>query len=251
MTPKISVITVSYNSESHIEEAIQSVLAQDYSNREYIIIDGASKDRTCEIIDRYKDKIDFVLSEPDKGISDAFNKGIRVASGEIICIVNSDDIMPDNALERFAEQYEPGIDVYRGEEIIRNFETGKEYIMFPTMEYAKIPFTFNVCHMATYIRKDAFERFGYYDVDFKCSMDRELLFRFHKQNAKEKRIDGIFGIFRLGGVSQNTYKSKIVEARRMMEKLDSSRLNTLIYTVYVATRVYLKRCIVSIKNKGI
>lgn len=242
MTPKISVITVSYNSESHIEEAIQSVLAQDYSNREYIIIDGASKDRTCEIIDRYKDKIDFVLSEPDKGISDAFNKGIRVASGEIICIVNSDDIMPDNALERFAEQYEPGIDVYRGEEIIRNFETGKEYIMFPTMEYAKIPFTFNVCHMATYIRKDAFERFGYYDVEFKCSMDRELLYRFHRCGAREKRMNGVYGIFRLGGVSQSDQiaERKYREALEVLRRNGGTNIEMLFFALYLRAKKVAK-----------
>ncbi len=251
MEPKISIITVCYNSEKYIEDAIKSVVLQSYKNKEYIIVDGGSTDNTPGIIERYRNLIDVIIAEPDRGISDAFNKGIKRASGEIVCIVNSDDMMAADALELFAKQYEDGIDVFRGSEIIRNFETGKEYVLNPTMTYKKLPFNFQVCHMATYIRRDAFERFGYYDVDFKCSMDRELLFRFHKQNAKEKRIDGIFGIFRLGGVSQNTYKSKIVEARRMMEKLDSSRLNTLIYTVYVATRVYLKRCIVSIKNKGI
>lgn len=223
MTPKISVITVSYNSESHIEEAIQSVLAQDYSNKEYIIIDGASKDRTSEIIDRYKDQIDFVLSEPDKGISDAFNKGIRHATGDVICIVNSDDIMPKGALSRFAEQYDENYDVFRGKEIVRDFSSGKEYVLTPTLVYPRIPISFNVCHMATYIKKDAFDRFGYYDIDFKCGMDRELLFRFHRLGAKEKPLNGVFGIFRLGGVSQ----SSKMEKKKIEESLAIARSNNL------------------------
>ena len=243
MTPKISVITVSYNSEEHIEEAIQSVLAQDYSNKEYIIIDGASKDRTCEIIDRYKEQIDFIVSEPDKGISDAFNKGIRYATGEVICIVNSDDVMSDGALSRFAEQYDENYDVFRGREIIKDYNSGKEYVLTPTLEYPRIPFKFNVCHMATYIKKDAFERFGYYDLDFKCGMDRELLFRFHRLGAKEKPIDGVFGIFRLGGISQ----SSKMEKKKRQEALALARSNNLFPFEIVIYRIFL--CIKSIGVK--
>lgn len=231
MKPKISVITVSYNSEAHIEEAIQSVLAQDYSNKEYIIIDGASIDRTCEIIDRYKDQIDFVISEPDKGISDAFNKGIRHATGDVICIVNSDDIMPKRALSRFAEQYDENYDVFRGKEIVRDFSSGKEYMLSPTLDYPRVPIKFNVCHMATFIKKDSFDRFGYYDTDFKCGMDRELLFRFHRLGAKEKALEGVFGIFRLGGVSQSSkMDQKKIEESLMIAR--SNNINTFELALY-------------------
>ena len=89
--PKISIITVCYNSEAHIEEAILSVINQSYDNKEYLVIDGGSKDGTLNIIEKYKDRIDYFVSEPDKGISDAFNKGIKAASGDIIGILNSDD----------------------------------------------------------------------------------------------------------------------------------------------------------------
>ena len=248
MQPKISIITVCFNSEKHIEEAILSVINQSYSNKEYIIIDGDSKDNTMSIVNKYAEYIDIIVSEKDKGISDAFNKGIRAATGEIICIVNSDDIMPKEALVEFAKNYRKDIDVYRGKEIIRNFETGSEVILKPTLKYSRFPFNFNVCHMATYIRKDAFERFGYYDENFCCAMDRELLFRFHKQGAIEKEINGIYGIFRLGGVSQNIGKRKVEEAAEIIKRYGATKLEVQMYRIYISIKTNLAAFYRRIKN---
>ena len=89
---KVSIVTVCFNSESHIRKTIQSVLTQTYKNIEYIIIDGDSKDQTKSIISHYKSKISILISEPDKGVYDALNKGISLATGDIICILHSDDI---------------------------------------------------------------------------------------------------------------------------------------------------------------
>lgn len=103
MIPKISIVTITYNSEKTLEETILSVVNQNYCNLEYLIIDGGSKDSTLKIEDKYRDKISFVISEPDKGIIDAFNKGIKYASGDIIGIINSDDILCDGALQAIAD----------------------------------------------------------------------------------------------------------------------------------------------------
>ena len=93
MLPKISIVTITFNSEHTVEETIKSVISQDYPNLEYIIIDGASKDGTLAVVDKYRGKIAKVISEPDNGISDAFNKGIRHSTGDIIGIINSDDVL--------------------------------------------------------------------------------------------------------------------------------------------------------------
>jgi glycosyltransferase involved in cell wall biosynthesis len=93
---KVSIVTVAYNSQQHIEDTIKSVLSQSYNKIEYIIIDGASKDNTINIVNKYKDKISCIISEPDKGIYDAMNKGIDNATGDIIGFLNSDDIFYDN-----------------------------------------------------------------------------------------------------------------------------------------------------------
>ena len=110
MEPKISIITVCYNSEKYIEDAIKSVVLQSYKNKEYIIVDGGSTDNTPGIIERYRNLIDVIIAEPDRGISDAFNKGIKRASGEIVCIVNSDDMMAADALESVSYTH---LDVYK------------------------------------------------------------------------------------------------------------------------------------------
>ena len=130
MKPRITIITVCYNSEKYIEQAILSVINQTYDNLEYIIVDGGSQDSTMSIVNRYRDKISVIISEKDNGISDAFNKGIRRATGDIIGIVNSDDMLyNNNVIEKLAEYYEDDIDVYRGKEIVKNFDSGYEYVL--------------------------------------------------------------------------------------------------------------------------
>ena len=93
---KVSLITIAYNSAETIEDTIKSIVAQDYSNIEYIIIDGGSTDKTLSIVDKFKDSITTIISEPDKGIYDAMNKGVQNATGDIVGILNSDDIYADN-----------------------------------------------------------------------------------------------------------------------------------------------------------
>ena len=112
--PRISIVTITYNSAATLEETIRSVTMQDYPALEYVIIDGGSTDGTLDIVQKYKDQIQVVVSEPDKGISDAFNKGVSRATGEIIGIINSDDILLPGALQEVAAAYDPQVDVYSG-----------------------------------------------------------------------------------------------------------------------------------------
>lgn len=122
--PKISVITPSYNQGQFIEETILSILGQNYPNLEYIIIDGASTDATLEVIKKYQENIDIVISEKDLGQSDAINKGFRLAKGEIICWLNSDDVFTDNALISIADIYiNEGFDFLYGDGI-KKYEYG-------------------------------------------------------------------------------------------------------------------------------
>ena len=105
LNPLISIITVVKNNEKYLEETIQSIINQKFKNFEYIIIDGKSSDRTLEIIKKYNTEIDYWISEDDKGIYDAFNKGINIANGELIGFVNSDDVLTPNALEILNNYY--------------------------------------------------------------------------------------------------------------------------------------------------
>ena len=209
MNPKISVITITYNSEKTLEETINSVVSQDYDNLEYLIIDGGSTDHTLDIVEKYRDKIAVVVSEPDNGISDAFNKGIDRATGEIIGIINSDDLLEPGALRAISDNYSPMTDVYSGNVLFWNDRTGESYSSKPEMSFNKLKVQYGVAHPSRFIRKDAYQRFGLYVERLRYSMDAELLCRFYKKGAVFTHIDKDLTKFRMGGATSNSiYKKK-------------------------------------------
>ena len=214
MNPKISVITVCYNSKTHIEEAILSVINQSYPNLEYVVIDGGSTDGTLDIIAKYRGKIDYFVSEKDRGISDAFNKGILAATGDIIGICNADDQLAPDCLQHIADNYEDSIDIYRMNEAVKNFETGEEWLTRPTLVYGKTFKNHYTCHMGCFVTKSAYEKYGMYDENLRIQMDTDLLCRFSVKGAKYKYIDANCGYFRRGGVSN----TKDQTARRNYER---------------------------------
>lgn len=211
MKPKISIITITYNSEKTLEETIKSVVSQGYENLEYLIIDGGSKDTTLDIVNKYRDKIAYVVSEPDKGISDAFNKGIKAATGEIIGIINSDDLLCDNALNTLAENYDPLVNVYRGNCVIWDDLTNNERIVKPTIEYKTSKFNSSVCHPSTFITKDTYQKWGYYNVSLRYMMDADVLYRFYNNKAVFRHIDYPLAKFRLGGATNSSWTKKLNE----------------------------------------
>lgn len=242
MKPKISVITICYNSREYIEETILSVLSQKYDSFEYIVIDGESTDGTMKVIERYSKRITKILSEPDKGISDAFNKGIKIANGDIIGIMNSGDIFKDeNVLANVAEKYEKGIDVYRGSEIVKNYSTGYQYVLNPSEKYYKNPIRFHVCHMGCFICKSAYEKYGLYRDDFKYAMDMELLYRFNHCGATEKKINVVVGVFRTGGISQTHEKDKRIECEKILINLNRPRTDILLYHFSLILKDYIRK----------
>lgn len=214
--PKISIITITYNSEKTIEETIKSIITQDYDNLEYLIIDGGSTDRTLEIVNKYKDKIDIFISEQDNGISDAFNKGINHATGEIIGIINSDDLLMPNALETISNNYNPQIDVYSGNVLFWNQDTGDEYSCRPDIKFDKLKLQFGVAHPSRFIRKSAYENYGLYDINFRYMMDADLLCRFYKRGASFMHIDKDLAKFRMGGTTADSLHKKKDEFRRFV-----------------------------------
>lgn len=238
--PKISIITVCYNSEKHIEEAILSVINQPYKNKEYLVIDGGSTDGTLEIINKYRSKIDYFISEPDRGISDAFNKGIKAATGELIGICNSDDILSADVLSIVADAYEKGIDIYRLNEKIRDFKTGEEFLLKPTLEFSLKPYNAQPCHMGCYISKTAYEKYGMYDISFKYCMDVELLRRFTYNKATYKYINEVCGYFRKGGASGCHEKKMREERRQIVLRYGGTKFDAMCYVLYFILKQYVK-----------
>lgn len=201
---KISVVTVCFNSEKTIERTLQSVLGQSYSNYEYIIIDGASADRTMDIVRKYeplfKGKMK-VVSESDAGIYDAMNKGIKLASGEIVGIVNSDDYYEPNALEMVAEVYD-GYEYSIIYGLLRQIKNGKE-----VMVYSKNPEFIEedmIAHPSCFIGRKIYEDFGLYSMDYRYSADYEFMLRIRKNS--QIRYIGLYSIlsnFSIDGASSS------------------------------------------------
>ena len=240
MNVKISVITIAYNCENEIEDTIKSVISQPYPNKEYIIIDGASTDNTMAVLNKYKDKIDVIVSEPDKGRSDAFNKGIRRATGDYIVMMNAGDLLTENALEIFAQNYKEGYDVIKGNTLRWNPDTDASYREKPIVDYPAIPFNFLVCHQSSYISKKAYEKYGDYMVDFRVAMDFELMLRFTRLGARFFSIDEDLAIFRMGGISQTSGKRRYKEMKEAMVLNGRNAFETNLFMAYVHLRTWVR-----------
>ena len=216
---KISLITATYNSGRVLRTTLESVLKQTYSDIEYIIIDGASKDNTMDLVYEYEPlfngRIKW-LSEPDKGIYDAMNKGIRMATGDIVGIINSDDFYHrTDVLSRVAEAFEePGVQaVYGDVRFVHPGDLDKTIRYYSSKVFSPKLFRYGFmpAHPTFFTYKKYFEEFGYYKTDYKIAADYELLVRFlyvHKLQAKYLPLD--FMKMRTGGVSTASVRSNIL-----------------------------------------
>ena len=181
---KITIITVCYNRKATIEKAILSVLKQNYCNIEYIIVDGNSTDGTKEIIESYRDKINQFISEPDKGMYDAINKGLQLATGDIVGLMHSDDEFYDkNVIDRIVSRFNSdstiegvyGDGVYvsndKEERLIRDRIGG-------VFSLKKIKKGWLPLHPTVYLKKSVIDKNGLYSLDFKIASDTEFLLRY-------------------------------------------------------------------------
>ena len=200
---KISIVTVCLNSEKTIRDTIESVIHQNYSNLQYIIVDGLSSDQTLNIINEYRDKISVVISEKDKGISDAFNKGILQADGEVIGIINSDDKLAEGCLRKIDKWLENDTDVLYGNMV--GFGDDIQASIYKPGIPKDLKKRMVLFHPSTFIRKTAYEKYGLYSLNFRYCMDRELLLRMYTKGAKFQYINETLSNYRTGGVSDSRY----------------------------------------------
>lgn len=235
---KISIITITYNSAKTIEDTIKSVIRQNYDEIEYIIIDGGSKDETLSIINNYKEHINVVVSEPDKGISDAFNKGIMKATGELIGIINSDDMLAENALFTLASKIKPDTDIIYGD-IYRCNEDGSHMRLAKANDNVQVlRYGFScMFHPATFIRKRAYDEYGVYEM-YRYCMDRELLLRMYLGGANFQRVDEPLAIFRVGGESCKCYYKTAIESMNVSIKYGFPKYLAYGKTVFNICRMY-------------
>ena len=211
----VTIITTCYNSALTIEKTINSVISQDYKEIEYLIIDGLSTDETLQITSKYKSQISRIISEPDKGIYDALNKGLNVSNGDIIGFVHSDDILANNSVitdivNMFKENK---FDILWGDLIIKNIISKKIKRFYSGKKIDKNSFDIGVMppHPATFIRTKVYKKFGSFNTLYKIASDYDLLFRFIVlSEVSYGYIDKILVIMSDGGISNKSLLSKLL-----------------------------------------
>ncbi len=229
--PLVSIITIVYNGEKYIADSIRSVGRQTYRNIEYIIVDGKSDDNTLGIIRQFKSIVTTLISEKDRGISDAFNKGLRLARGEIIGIINADDWYEDDAVGKAVESMK-GHDVVYGD--LQLWKNGrKDFILKGDHRYLSKEMTIN--HPTVFVRKECYDRFGLFDETYKCAMDYELLLRLFTGGGRFIYVPGILANMRWGGMSDAQWKLGCRETLQIKNKYMPQRrkANRLYYYKHV------------------
>jgi glycosyltransferase involved in cell wall biosynthesis len=226
---KVSIVTVCLNNVSTIEQTIKSVFMQKKSDIEYIVIDGGSTDGTIEIIDKYKDDISYFISEPDRGIYAAMNKGIKAATGQILAFLNADDFYTDESvvsdiitfiLDNSFDAAYADLDYVKAEDpnkIVRCWKSG---------EYKKNAFRKGWVppHPTFFCRKEIFQKYGAYLDSFKIAADFELMLRFmERHNIKTGYLPKVIVRMRIGGKANNIFG--ILKGN--MEILNAFRINQI------------------------
>jgi len=212
---KISIITIAYNSAETIEDTIRSVVTQDHPDVEYIVVDGGSSDGTLEIISRYKKDIAMIVSEKDRGIYDAMNKGVRMATGDVVGILNSDDFYADNRVlgdvaQKFSEEKCEGLYadlVYvnraQSDKVVRTWNAGP-YVAGKFLKGWMPP------HPTFFVKNEVYKKFGAYSLDLRSAADYELMLRFiHKHHISLSYLPRAIIKMRVGGQSNVTLRNRL------------------------------------------
>jgi len=214
---KFSIITVCYNSGATLEETIRSVLSQTHKDVEYIIVDGDSRDNTKEIVDKYREHLAHFISEPDKGIYDAMNKGLSLATGEIIGILNSDDIYKNNdVLSKVAHAFQSDIDCLGTD--VEIFDGTPDHVIRYYSCAGWKPWMLRIGHQPPhpgfFVRRKCYDSFGLFDTGYRSAADFDLLLRFiYKHECKTVFQAWTSVAMRSGGESQRSFKN-IARANR-------------------------------------
>jgi glycosyltransferase involved in cell wall biosynthesis len=242
--PLVSIVTVCHNNVQTISDSIKSVLSQTYNKIEYIIVDGSSSDGTVDLINSYGARISNFISEPDLGIYDAINKGIRLATGDIVGILNSDDFLNDiSVVEKIVETFiKYSVDAVFGDAQFVDPENISKIVRYYSSKHfnpGKFKYGFMPAHPTFYVKRELFNKFGYYKVDYKIAADFELLIRFIYINRIDYRyIESSFLSMRLGGVSNKSILNRYTLNKEIMRACKENGIQT--NYVFIYSKYFIK-----------
>lgn len=206
---KISIITICFNNQKEIRSTIESVIHQSYDEIEYIIVDGGSTDGGMDIIMEYKDKLAKVISEKDENLYDAINKGMKLASGDVVGLIHAGDrLFNSEIIQKIADHFAKNdIDVMYGHSIIQNDKDIPVRVnKSPRYSRGLVRRGWMPSHQSIYIRRQVLDRLGYYNIDLHPSSDYEFFLRyFYFSKLRIKRLDEFVIRFSLGGISTKNY----------------------------------------------
>ncbi len=248
---KFSIITVCFNSDSTLEQTIQSVFNQTFKDIEYIVIDGGSTDGTLTILNKYKDHLKFI-SEKDSGIYDAMNKGLKIAKGEIIGMIGSDDFYPSNdVLLQVSNAFDEfKTDAIYGDKQYVNPEDLNKIVRFWTVgPYKKENWLegWMPPHLSFYLKKSVYDSYGYYSTDFTCSADYELMLRMlYKNGVSAHYLPKVLMTMRNGGTSNASWKHRLIAN---LEDRKAWKINNLMPKWYTLWWKPLSKITQLLKNK--
>jgi glycosyltransferase involved in cell wall biosynthesis len=243
--PLVTIITVVLNGEKHLEQTIKSVFSQTYPNIEYIVIDGGSKDGTIDLIKKHENKIDYWQSEKDNGLYFAMNKGIAVAKGDMIGILNADDYFTEDTVKYVVEAYiKTNADILHGDILLI---TEKESIRMKP-DFDKMMQQPSVFHPTCFVKKMVYEKIGNFNTNYKISADYDFLLRCVKQNYLFHYIPEVLSCFRPGGMSASCASN--IEGYKIMKFHQTGFHNAVVWrTMKCYVKTFLKKIINLIKNK--
>lgn len=210
---KISIITICFNNEDDIRSTIETVIGQTYNNIEYIVIDGKSNDNTMAIIKEYSSNIHKMISEPDRGMYDAINKGLKLATGDVVGLIHAGDRLFDRqVIERIASHFSSeDIDAMYGHSVLVNEEDVPVRVnKSPEFRRSLFKAGWMPSHQSVYIKKELIDQLGYYRTDLGGSGDYEFVLRyFYFNELKIKRLDAFILRFAMGGRSTSNYRKTL------------------------------------------
>ena len=229
---KISIITVTYNCVSVLTDCLNSVDSQSHKNIEHIVIDGASTDGTLSLLNSKKDQLSILVSESDDGIYDAMNKGIKLAKGDIVGFLNSDDFYVNNeVISKVVSEFkkEPSLDACYADLIyVNKSNTSKIVRYFKSSEFKQGLFSKGWCppHPTLFVRRSVYERFGNFDINYRIASDVELMMRFleiHK--IKSRYIPEVLIKMRMGGTTNKNFKNIWAQNQEVLSSFDKNGLS--------------------------
>lgn len=235
---KVSIITICYNSAHSIADAINSVVSQTYPDIEYIVVDGKSKDNTSDIVRTFGSKVTKFVSEPDKGIYDALNKGIRMAEGDIIGFMHSDDLFADNrVIEKVVKLFqEKNTDCIYGDlQYVYKTDTNRVLRYWKSGKFTrnKLRFGWMPPHPTLYIKRDIYEKYGNFDIQFKISADYDTMLRFlGRYKISAAYLPEVMVKMRVGGASNRSIKNIIRKSTEDYQAIKKNKFGSVFTLIF-------------------